>query len=339
MTALRKTASGVGHLELCEVPIPVPGPGEVRMRVWAAGICGSDLLIEDDRHFYEAPVTIGHEYSGLIDEVGPGVTEYSVGDAIAADIETDNGWLGVTRDGACAPFMIVPQTCLYRYPPEVPLDHVCLTEPVVAIIHALRERSTVSVGDSVVIVGPGPMGLLGVQYARQAGASLVALVGLPDDTARLAIGKDLGANLILTTDDDVVAAVREATHDRGADVVLDASASAEGLQTAIECARRSPEGRGGRGVVVTISLWGSPITLTLDSLPLQQLDVRGAWSWNGPETWNRAVDLITSGAIDIDRVVTGHYRLDQWQEAFAALRNRSQLKVYLHPDPEWAGLR
>lgn len=331
MKALRKTRPGVGNLELVEVDVPVPGHGEVLVEVWAAGICGSDLLIEDDKHFYSAPVTIGHEFAGTISALGPGVAGFAVGDLVAADIETPDGWLGVTRDGGCAQYMVVPQQCLWRYPPGTDPNHATFTEPVVAIVHALQERARVRVGDVVLVVGPGPMGLLGVQFAKLAGAATVILVGLEADAARLAIGERLGADVIVHSGPDVRAVVDANTGGRGADVVLEASASAEGFQHAIDGARRSPEGSGGNGTIVTISLWGEPVQVTLDPISLQQLTIHGAWSWNGRQTWERAVDLISRGVLDIDSLVTRHYRLDQWRDAFDALRRKEQLKVYLHP--------
>ncbi len=99
MKALRKVAPGVGHVELCEVPIPEIGPREVLMKVYAAGVCGSDLLIQEDRHFYRAPVTLGHEFSGVAYQVGPEVSRVKEGDKFVADIECGEGaWLGVTID-------------------------------------------------------------------------------------------------------------------------------------------------------------------------------------------------------------------------------------------------
>ena len=95
MKALRKTMEGDGHVELCEVDVPEIGPDEVLMKVWAAGVCGSDLLIQEDRHFYNAPVTLGHEFSGVAHQVGKNVTRVKEGDKFVADIECGDGqWLG-----------------------------------------------------------------------------------------------------------------------------------------------------------------------------------------------------------------------------------------------------
>jgi L-iditol 2-dehydrogenase len=153
MKALRKTAKGVGHVALCDVPVPQIGPHDVLMQVYAAGVCGSDLLIQEDRHFYRAPVTLGHEFSGIAYQVGKDVTRVNKGDKFVADIECGAGeWLGVTLDGAYAPFMRVPEHVIYRVPDHVSLEHACLAEPIVATHHLIQERAQVKVGDDVVVI-------------------------------------------------------------------------------------------------------------------------------------------------------------------------------------------
>lgn len=271
MKALRKVKPGYGNLELQEVEVPQIRDDEVLMKVWAAGVCGSDLLIQDDKHFYKAPVTLGHEFSGIVEKVGSEVRKVKPGDKIVADIETRNEWLGVTRDGAYAAYMAVPEEQVYIYPESVSLDHACFTEPVVATIHCMQERNNVKAGDFVVVVGPGPMGLLGVQFAKIRGARAVALIGLRDDEKRLAIGKKVGADYILYSDEHPEEKIMDLTRGKGADFVLECSASEKGVQHAIDCARRSPEGPGGNGVISFISLWGKPITINADPISLYQL--------------------------------------------------------------------
>ncbi len=333
MKALRKTATGVGHVELRDVPVPDIGPGEVLMKVYAAGICGSDLLIQEDRHFYRAPVTQGHEFAGIAYKVGKNVTRVQEGDKFVADIECAKGeWLGVTVDGALAPYMRVPERVVYRVADHVSLDDACLAEPIVAVHHLIQERAQVKVGDDVVIVGPGPMGVMAVQYAKLCGARRVILVGLKSDEKRLDIGRQVGADHIVYSEDGPGQAVMDITNGKGAEFVLECSASELGVQHAIDCARKAYEGPGGKGVIVFISLWGRPIKVNLDQVSLGQLDIRGSWSWNGRETWERAVDLLNRGVFNIKPVITGHYELEQWDTAFANLRAKVDLKALIHPN-------
>ena len=332
MQALRKLESGRGHVGLAEVEVPEIEPDEVLMKVWAAGVCGSDLLIEDDKHFYKAPVTLGHEFSGTVERVGSRVRNVRVGQKIVADIETRTGWLGVTRDGGYAPYMSVPEAQVYTFPDHVSLDHACFAEPVVATLHSMQERNNVKAGDFVVVVGPGPMGLLGVQFAKLRGARAVALIGLRADESRLRIGRAVGADHVLYSEESPERAVADLTNGRGADFVLECSASEKGVQHAIDCARRSPEGRGGNGVIACISLWGQKITIDADAISLGQLTINGAWSWNGRETWERAVDLISRGVFDLDPLLTNRYELSDCRRAFTNLREKRDVKAFIHPN-------
>lgn len=332
MLALRKLREGEGNVCLQEVPRPVPREDEVLMKVWAAGVCGSDLLIQQDKHFYKAPVTLGHEYSGIVEELGGAVRKVRVGNRIVADIETKSGWIGVTRDGAYASHVAIPEDQAYVYPDTVSLDDACFTEPVVATLHCMQERNNVKAGDFVVVVGPGPMGIMGVQFAKLRGARAVALIGLKDDQKRLGIGKEVGADYILYSEQKPESVVMDLTNGRGADFVLECSASERGVQHAIDCARRSPEGRGGNGVISFISLWGKPITISADQVSLGQLTIQGAWSWNGRETWERAVDLISRGVFNLKAMLTNRYTLERWETAFANLRCKQDVKAFIHPN-------
>ncbi len=323
MQALRKTKTGPGNLVLEGRPMPKIEDDEVLMKVWSAGICGSDVLIEKDRHFYKAPVTLGHEFAGVVEEIGAAVTRVQVGDHIAADIETRTGWLGVTREFAS--HMSVPEAQVFVYPKSIPLDDICFTEPMVATVHSMAERNTVNPGDFVVVVGPGPMGLLGVQFAKYCGAAEVAVIGLKGvDDMRLEIARTVGADHILYSEDNPWARILcWRPRPRRQDSSMPSIAPAGLLRAA--AAR-------GAGRISIISLWGEPITIQPDSLSLYQLDLRGAWSWNGPETWHRAIELIKTGRFDFGAILTGRYELDEWETAFESFRQRTDCKCFLYPN-------
>ena len=332
MKAVRKMREGAGNVELTEVDFPRTKDNEVLMKVWAAGVCGSDLMIQEDRHFYDAPVTLGHEYSGIVEEIGSAVTSVNIGDKIVSDIETSEGWIGVQRDGAYASHMVIPEAQVHVCPEEMSLDDACFAEQLVGSIHCLQERGSLRAGDFIVVVGPGPAGLMNVQFAKFCGATKIALVGLKADKKRLEIGKKVGADYILYADEDPADAVRDLNNGMGADLVLDVSASGEGFQHAIDCAMRTPEGLGGRGTVISASLWGHEITLKADPVSLQQLNVIGAWSWNGPDTWKRAVDILSTGRLDLNSLLTNRYNIDEWETAFANLRAKEDVKAFIHPN-------
>ena len=332
MLAVRKLRRGPGNVELVEVPEPEIGPRDVLMKVWAAGVCGSDLNIQDDTHHYTPPVTIGHEYSGIAVDTGPEVTRVKVGDKIVSDIETDQGWVGVDVDGSYAPLMRLPEAVVHVCPPDMPLDAAALVEPVTASVHCFQERTRIHIGDTVLVIGPGPMGLLAVQFAQMAGAKKVILSGLPSDSERLRVGSEVGADVVVTADEDPVAAVMDLTGGRGADYVAECSGTQEGVQQALDAAYAKSEGRGGRGTVALVAMYGKPITLRFDRAPMGQLDLIGSWSWTGAETWERAIDLLHRGKIRYQPMITARYPLEEWETAFANLRSRRDVKALINPN-------
>jgi threonine dehydrogenase-like Zn-dependent dehydrogenase len=307
------------------------------MKVWAAGVCGSDLNIEADTHFYRAPVTLGHEYSGVVVEVGKEVRKVKVGDKIVSDIEAPGGWLGVELDGSYASHMRIPESVVHVCPPGMSLDAAALVEPCTGgMLHCLQERNTINAGDFVLVIGPGPMGILAVQFAKIRGARAVALVGLRDDTERLAVGRKVGADHIFVYEDDPLEKILELSGG-GADFVADCAGTQTGTQLAIDAARKASTGRGGRGRIALIAMWGKPITLNFDPVAMGQLDLHGGWSWNGPETWELAVQFLARGAIDYKSMITRRYKLEEWQTAFANLRAKKDVKAFIHPSgTDWA---
>lgn len=337
MLAVRKVRKGKGNVELVDIPEPRIGDDDVLMKVWAAGVCGSDLNIQNDTHFYRAPVTLGHEYSGVVVEIGKNVKKVKIGDKIVSDIEAPDGWLGVELDGSYAPLMKIPEIVVHVCPPDMPLDAAALIEPVTGgMLHCLQERNTINAGDFVVVIGPGPMGILAVQFAKIRGARSVALVGLRDDDQRLAIGKKVGADYIFHYEDNPLEAIMELSNG-GADFVADCAGSQGGTQFAIDIAKPANTGRGGKGRIALIAMWGSSITLNFDKVAMGQLDLHGGWSWNGPETWDKAIEFLSRGCIDYKAMITNRYRLDEWEKAFANLRAKIDVKAFIHPNgTDWA---
>ena len=332
MLAVKKMREGKGNVELVEVQPPEIGPDDVLMRVWAAGVCGSDLNIQNDTHFYRAPVTLGHEYSGVVVEVGENVKRVKVGDKIVSDIEAPGGWLGVELDGSYASLMRIPECVVHVCPPDMSLDAAALVEPVTGgMLHCLQERNSINANDFVVVIGPGPMGILAVQFAKMRGARAVALVGLRSDRRRLEVGKEVGADYILTYEGNPLEELLDLSRG-GADFVADCAGTQGGTQLAIDVVKPAKTGRGGRGRIALIAMWGEPITLNFDKVAMGQLDLHGGWSWNGPETWDMAIDLLYRGCINTKAMITNRYKLEDWELAFANLRAREDVKAFIHPN-------
>jgi L-iditol 2-dehydrogenase len=334
MEALRKIATGPGNVQLQEVPIPEIGAKDVLMKVYATGVCSSDLLIREDRHFYEAPVTIGHEFVGIAEKVGRDVKRIKEGERFVADIEVGHQkWLGVTVDGAFAPYMRVPEHIIYPISKNVSLESAVWTEIMVSMYHQQQERGQVRIGDDVVVIGADAWGTMAVQGAKLAGARNVFVIGRRGEEKGLSIAKAVGADYTLPMDSQPEKTVMDVTGGKGAEVVIMYRLEeGEAVRLAVECARKAYEGPGGKGVILFVALWGHEISVNLDQVSLGQIDIRGSWSWNGPETWQHAVDLVERGVFKLEEMITGRYEFNQWEQAFDSFQKKNEVKALLYPN-------
>ena len=208
MKALRKLHQGPSDLVVSEVPVPEPNTGEVRVAVFAAGMCGTDLHIMDGTYASHPPVTLGHEIAGVVDAVGPEVDPSWIHVRVCAAPAISCGiceWCqiglpmhcpgrlsaGTSLDGGFAPYVVVPTRNLFRLPTVVSDYAGALVEPLACVCNALMDPDVISAGDRVVVIGPGTIGILAAQVAMAAGGH-VTLVGLGTDAHRLDIASQIG---------------------------------------------------------------------------------------------------------------------------------------------------
>jgi (R,R)-butanediol dehydrogenase/meso-butanediol dehydrogenase/diacetyl reductase len=347
MRAARWHARGDVRVE--DVAIPVPGPGEILLRVTWCGICGTDLEEYRDGPVVIpvgvpnaltgqcAPVTLGHEFAGEVVGMGPGVRGFAVGDRVAPDVCLFCGachhcrrheyalclsWatIGLHGDGGLAEFVKVPARQCVRLPDEVDDEAAALIETTEVAVRAVRHAS-VGLGDSVVIVGDGAVGLITLQVARAAGASTVILVG--HRAARLELGRRLGADLTLEGADPAWArAVAERTDGLGANVAIECAGSPQAIRDAVASTRK-----GGR--IVLLAVIGALVPLDVWSIVEGERTVTGSVQHHFDEDLPIAVDLIASGRIDVRPVITRRIPLERVvTDGFAALgAGGSDIKV------------
>jgi L-iditol 2-dehydrogenase len=339
MKAIQKWAKGPSNMGIVDLPEPTIGPDDVLLEVGACGICGSDLHIRKDEHEYRAPVVPGHEFSGIIIEKGCNVgAEWKVGDRVCGDLETMNGRIGVHVNGAYAERMAIPERLLHHLPDTLSLEEGALIEQVTCMSHSLMHRSRIFPGDFVVITGPGPIGLTMLQMVRLYSPRAVLVTGLKTDTIRLAKAKELGADFTCFSEEDPVARVHELTKGVGADLVIDCSGGDEAIGQAL---RMVKEG----GWITVIGVWGHPVKVNLDAVPYNNLTIRGGWGWGGMEipdqavrmavgwhSWERALAIMSLGKVRLAPTITSRIGLEEWQEAFARLGAKKDIKVMIYPN-------
>jgi L-iditol 2-dehydrogenase len=327
---LAKLAPGAGSVGLSERAEPRPDPGHVVVEVIGAGICGTDLHIADGEYATVTPVTIGHEVAGLIAEVGEGVDEAWLGARVASEtyfstcgrcahclagrvnLCAERRSIGTHVDGAFAPRLHVPVTNLHRLPDWLDAATATLCEPLACVCHSLLEpEPAVRSGDDVLVIGPGPVGLLAAQVARASGGE-VHVRGTPRDEARLAAARALGLEASTTED----AAVE-------ADVVIECSGSEAGIADGLAAARR-----GGR--YVQIGLAGRPVSLPFDLVCFHELTVTSGFA-STPSSWRTALALVAERRVQLEPLLTEVVPLSEWERAFAATRAAEGIKFVLDP--------
>jgi L-iditol 2-dehydrogenase len=325
-------------VEVREFAVPEAGPDDVILAVEAVGVCGSDLHQWTASHSWKVnyPVVLGHEFAGVVARVGAGVRGWKEGDRAvsetAAVIDADcpltrqglynldpgRRGFGYGVDGAMTRHVRVPARCLHRVPDGLAAEEAALTEPCCVAYSAVVMNSRVRPGDRVVVLGPGPIGILCAAVARLAGAQ-VALVGLERDRGRLAVARAYGVEAIVG---DASAWARE-RDGLGADLVIDASGVSMALATALELAR--PNGW------ITKVGWGpQPFGATLDPLVQKNLTLQGSFSHNWP-VWERVLALLASRQLDVRPIIGGVWPLEQWREAFERMHRGDVVKAVLRP--------
>jgi L-iditol 2-dehydrogenase len=317
-------------VSLTERPEPTPDSGHVVLNVVGAGICGTDLHIVDGEYETVTPVTIGHEVSGIVARLGEGVDDSWLGARVVSEtyfstcgqcancragrvnLCPDRRSIGTHVDGAFAPRVVVPATNLHRLPDWLDGKVAALCEPLACVCHAVLEpEPAVRDGDDVLVIGPGPVGLLAAQVARAAGGS-VHVRGTPRDDRRLAAARGLGLGTSTTQDTPV-----------GADLVIECSGSEAGMGHGLAAARRGAR-------YVQIGLAGRPVTLPFDLVCFHELTITSGFA-STPTSWAKALELVVERRVELEPLVTEVVPLAEWERAFAATRAAEGIKFVLDP--------
>jgi len=331
--------SSVPHsVELREIARPEPGEEDVILAVEAVGVCGSDLHQWTASHSWTVnyPVVLGHEFGGRVAALGARVRGWKEGDRAvsetAAVINADSPMsrrglynLDPTRkgfgygvDGAMTRYVRVPARCLHRVPDGLSMLHAALTEPCCVAYNAVIQQARIAPGDRILVLGPGPIGILCAAMARMAGAQ-VALVGLERDRVRLEVGRQYGCEVIIGDATDWA----RARDGLGADGVVDAAGASAALKVALDLVRPA-------GWISKVGWGPQPLGFSLDPLVAKAVTLQGSFSHNWP-IWERVLALMSSGQLNVGPIIGGTWPLAQWHEAFERMHQGGIVKAVLTP--------
>lgn len=343
MLALRKTAPAPG-LELTEAPLPGPlAENEVLIAVSATGICGSDLHVDEWTAGYEfmvplLPVTLGHEFSGRVEAVGPSVRSVSVGDRVTAWPSAPCGvcrpcksgkpqncsnkrTVGLYRDGAFASHTVARESGVFVLPDGVDLELAALTEPLCVGARAV-EVGEIRQGHKVVVLGPGTIGQAIAIFTRFSGAISVAVAGF-NDGPRLSVLNALGfADTFDLSDASSAADFFERC--AGADVVIEATGRASSITDAMRLLRNE-------GILVLTGIHAEPASIDLLEIVRRKIQIRGSHGARR-EDWARVIETLAHNGEAFRPMITDRLPLSRAPEGFALAKGRRASKVLILPD-------
>lgn len=320
---------------------PAIGPGEVLLHVMACGICSSDIPRVFKGQVYHFPLVLGHEFSGQIEAVGEGVDPAYVGRravvfpllpckkcaacSVGEYARCDHyDYFGSRRDGAMTEYLAVPIWNIIPFSDSIDYTKAAMCEPAAVSLHAVN-AATLRVGHSVVVVGPGSIGLLIAMWARVLGIEKVFVVGTSDE--KLDFVRGLGfAHTVNASKEDPLAYVKSQTDGAGADVTFECVGSSESLQTCLLTTKKS-------GQVIVVGNPVSDITLPQDvywKILRNELTVRGAWNskYNEFENdWKTVLEHMATGRLDVSPLVTHTFPMWEVDKALEAISDRSEMTI------------
>jgi len=343
MRALRKVEKGPG-LSLEKMLIPSPDDGEVLVRVKAASICGTDLHIYGwDRWSsgrVKPPVTLGHEFCGVVERTGREVTGVKVGDFVSAEMHVSCGRchqcrvgeahicqkvsvIGIDQDGAFAEFVTIPASNVWKLDSTIPLRYGAILDPLGNAVHTVLAGPIA--GRTVLITGCGPIGLMSIAVARACGSATIFATEMNPSRRRMA--EEMGADMVLDpAETDVEACIKKETNGTGVDALLEMSGNAAAIQQGFRVLRA-----GGRASLLGIPTESVPLDLVNDVI-FKGVTVQGIYGRRMYETWVQMTALLKAGRLKLDPLFGEQRSLENFEDAFRLLQNGFAGKVLLIPN-------
>ncbi|MBH8599630.1 zinc-binding dehydrogenase [Thermoactinomyces sp. CICC 10523] len=341
MKSLVKTEFGFGHFVVQDKSEPSPGKDQIKIEVKYAGICGSDIHAYEGHYKVGVPVTLGHEFSGVVAEVGEGVTDFKVGDRVTSETTfyicgncrycnskdynlcSLRRGLGTHQDGAFAKYLIARKESVHHLPANVDFRSAALTEPLACTHHAI-DKTEINEGDIVVVIGPGPIGLLAAQVAKARGGKVI-ITGLTNDKVRLDKARELGIDYVMNTqEEDIKDLINKLTDGYGCNVVIECSGAVPAAKQGLDLLQK-------QGQYVQVGLFTQPdIQFDLEKIIQKEIRVVGSRSQK-PADWEPSLALMNEGKVNAKALVTHEFNITQWDEAYHAIKSGEAIKVLLTP--------
>lgn len=342
MKAIVKIAKGYGNIEIRDIEKPAIKEDEVLVEIKAAGICGSDLHHYETGEGIAIPVVLGHEFSGDLVQIGRQVKGWKIGDKVVSETHAyacydcplcrtgsyhlckERKGFGSSVNGAFTQYLAVPARLLHRKPENLSYPEATILQPAADIANAVITNSHLKPGDTIVVLGPGPMGLLTVEIARASGAAKIIVVGLEEDGERLEIAKKVGADIVVNNSkEDLIGRVKEITKGKGADVVFEVTGAKPAFLQGLKVLAQ-------KGQMTVIGVHQETVELPIRPLQRAEQSILGSTM----STWidyERAIQLAETGRIQLKPLVTDILPLTEWKKGFELALSKKACKVIFTP--------
>jgi threonine 3-dehydrogenase len=343
MKALRKMRAGRG-LSMESAPVPAIGPSDVLVRVKTASICGTDLHIYGWDRWSQGrikpPVTLGHEFCGVVERVGEEVTAAMAGDFVSAEMHVNCGHchqcrlgeahicqnlriIGIDQDGAFAEFVKIPASNIWKLDAAIPEHYGAILDPLGNAVHTVLAGPIA--GQTVLVTGCGPIGLMSIAVAKACGSSTVFAIETNEN--RRAMAKKMGADVVLhPAAEDAVARILAETNGTGVDALLEMSGNRTAIQQGFKALRA-----GGRASLLGIPTENVPLDLVNDVI-FKGATVQGIYGRRMYGTWVQMTALLKAGRLDLEPLFGERESLEKFEAAFAKLQGGLAGKILLYPN-------
>jgi threonine 3-dehydrogenase len=343
MKALRKTHAGKG-LAIETVPVPSIGATDVLVRVKASSICGTDLHIYGWDRWSQGrikpPVTLGHEFCGIVEKVGEEVTAVRSGDFVSAEMHVNCGHchqcrlgeahicqnlkiIGIDQDGAFAEFVKIPASNIWKLDPAIPEHYGAILDPLGNAVHTVLAGPIA--GQTVLVTGCGPIGLMSIAVAKACGSSTV--FATETNEHRRDMAKKMGADVVINpSSEDSVKKILEATNGTGVDALLEMSGNPTAIQQGFKALRA-----GGRASLLGIPTENVALDLVQDVI-FKGATVQGIYGRRMYSTWVQMTALLKAGRVNLEPLFGDKITLDNFESAFAKLQTGLAGKILMIPN-------
>ena len=343
MKALVKTKLGPDCMRYMEMQEPRPAEDEIKVRVYACGICGTDIHLMHDEYPSKPPIITGHEFSGVVVETGKNVTDFQVGDRVVTltAIETceeceycrqglrmlcpERKSVGSGINGGFAEFVILPARHAFHIPEGVSLRTAALCEPLACVVRGVCERTSITAGDYVLVAGAGVMAQLTAQVVMANGGNVI-MTGLASDEERFALAKSLGVFATVRVDEgDPLSRVLQLTGGMGVDKAFECSGAAASADFCLDALKKT-------GYYTQIAIPGKPIPFDMDKALYKEITIYNSYA-SERSSWLTALRLLEHRQIHIDSMISDMLPLSEWQDGFERTIAKREFKILLTPNP------